>query len=196
MRLRIVLAVAFIVAALPAFATPKSDKFVAAAAGLQNPLVVYDPSYRRIAYPGGDVPAGVGICADVVVRAYRAIGIDLQKLVHEDMKRHFSAYPRTWHMTHTDANIDHRRVLNLATFFRRHGTTLKITGDGKDYVPGDIVTWNLNPKGSVPHIGIVTSRKSFDGRRPLLMHNVGGGQVMEDVLFAYAITGHFRYGLD
>jgi uncharacterized protein YijF (DUF1287 family) len=171
-----------------------STRFVHAAVALQNSRVVYDGSYRRIAYPLGDVPANIGVCADVVVRAYRSVGIDLQKLVHEDMARHFGAYPKTWGMRGADANIDHRRVPNLATFFKRHGTVLKITREAKDYAPGDIVTWNLRKRGSLPHIGIVTDRKN--GSRPLMMHNVGGGQVIEDVLFAYDITGHYRYGLE
>lgn len=188
---------ALLVVAAPAVATPGTTaKFVAAAEGLQNPSVVYDASYRRIPYPGGDVPSGVGVCADVVVRAYRAIGIDLQKLVHEDMASHFAAYPKTWHRSAPDSNIDHRRVPNLATFFRRHGKALTITHDAKDYAPGDIVTWNLKPKGALPHIGIVTDRRSADGARPLMMHNIGGGQVIEDALFGYQITGHFRYGLN
>jgi uncharacterized protein YijF (DUF1287 family) len=163
---------------------------------LQNPGVIYDPSYRRIAYPNGDVPSSTGVCADVIVRAYRGIGVDLQKRVHEDMAQHFALYPKTWRRTKPDSNIDHRRVPNLATFFRRNGKTLKITANAKDYAPGDIVTWNLNPRGALPHIGIVTNRRSADGTRPLMMHNIGGGQVLEDVLFAYPITGHFRYGLD
>ncbi|GAA0570411.1 DUF1287 domain-containing protein [Rhizomicrobium electricum] len=180
----------------PSCASPVAEKFVAAAVALQNPGVIYDPSYRRIAYPNGDVPSSTGVCADVVVRAYRGIGIDLQKRVHEDMAKHFALYPKTWHRTKPDSNIDHRRVLNLATFFGRNGKTLKITPNPKDYAPGDIVTWNLNPRGALPHIGIVTDRRSADGTRPLMMHNVGGGQVLEDVLFGYQITGHFRYGLD
>jgi len=179
--------------AIPSFAAaPTAAGFVAAAIALQNRSVVYDGRYRRIAYPGGDVPANVGVCADVVVRAYRGIGIDLQKLVHEDMRAHFSAYPKTWGMRHADANIDHRRVPNLAVFFRRNGKVLKITHDARNYALGDIVIWNLSARGSLPHIGIVTGRSN--GPRPLVMHNVGGGQVLEDVLFAYEITGHYRYG--
>lgn len=194
----IVLVLGVVLTAMPCPAAPRSglaDKFVAAALALQNPSVVYDSSYQRIAYPGGDVPSGTGVCADVVVRAYRAIGVDLQKLVHEDMRKHFSAYPKTWRMTRTDTNIDHRRVPNLAAFFKRHGKTLNITQNAKDYRPGDIVTWNLRDKGALPHIGIVTSRKNAGGT-PLVMHNIGGGQVLEDVLFGFKITGHFRYGLD
>lgn len=187
--------VALLLGANPAVADPPSSaQFVAAAVALYNPSVAYDSGYRRIAYPMGDVAANKGVCADVVVRAYRGIGIDLQKLVHEDMRAHFSAYPKTWGMRHADANIDHRRVPNLAVFFRRHGSTLKVTNDPRDYAPGDIVTWNLRTKGSLPHIGIVTNLKSSGGARPLVMHNIGGGQVIEDALFAFQITGHYRYG--
>jgi uncharacterized protein YijF (DUF1287 family) len=189
-------AVALVMLAAPALAGPVTDHFAAAVLALQNPAVVYDASYRRIPYPGGDVPANVGVCSDVVVRAYRAIGIDLQQRVHEDMARHFSLYPTRWRRTKTDTNIDHRRVPNLAVFFARKGKALNVTANARDYAPGDLVTWNLNPKGQMPHIGIVTDRKSADGKRPLMMHNIGGGQVLEDVLFAYPISGHFRYGLD
>ena len=182
--------------AVPSHAEQRTtSNFVQAAIALDNPNVVYDSGYRRIAYPLGDVPQTVGVCADVVIRAYRAIGIDLQKLVHEDMTRHFAAYPKIWRMTHADANIDHRRVPNLMAFFKRHGSGLNITRDARDYAPGDIVTWNLRKHGSLPHIGIVTDRKNVAGR-PLIMHNIGGGQVLEDILFAYEITGHYRYGLE
>jgi uncharacterized protein YijF (DUF1287 family) len=182
--------------AVPCFAdSPLATKFVHAAAALENRAVVFDGSYRRIAYPLGDVPVNVGVCADVVVRAYRGIGIDLQRLVHEDMQRQFSAYSNLWGLTRPDANIDHRRVPNLRTFFRRHGATLKVTGDPNNYRPGDLVTWNLVPRGSLPHIGIVTQKRSLDGTRPLIMHNMGGGQVFEDILFKFQITGHFRYGI-
>jgi uncharacterized protein len=173
-----------------------STKFVHAAVALRNPNVVYDSSYRRIGYPLGDVPQSFGVCADVVIRAYRAVGIDLQKLVHEDMARNFGAYPNIWRMSRADPNIDHRRVPNLVAFFKRHGTVLKTTHDPKDYAAGDIVTWNLRQGGSLPHIGIVTDARAPGGARPLIMHNIGGGQVIEDMLFTYPITGHFRYGLD
>ncbi len=132
----------------------------------------------------GDVSANVGVCADVVIRAYRGIGIDLQKQVHEDMARHFGAYPQIWRMTHANASIDHRRVPNLAAFFRCHGKVLKITSDPTDYAAGDIVTWNLRQGGSLPHIGIVTDGRAQGGTRPLVMHNIGGGQVLEDMSFA------------
>lgn len=184
-------------AAAPAVAdAAPSAKFLRAAASLENRAVRFVPAYRRIAYPMGDVPAGEGVCADVVVRAYRAIGTDLQKLVHEDMKRHFAAYPKIWGLRAPDSNIDQRRVLNLQVFFARHGKVLKITKDAKDYKPGDLVTWNLDPKGSTPHIGIVMNRRSGDGRRPLIMNNLGQGQITEDILFAFKITGHYRYAID
>jgi uncharacterized protein YijF (DUF1287 family) len=173
-----------------------THRFVSATVALNNPNVRYDSGYHRIPYPSGDVPKTTGVCADVVIRAYRGIGVDLQKLVHEDMAHHFSVYPKIWGMTHPDTNIDHRRVPNLAVFFTRHGKVLSITSRSRDYAAGDIVVWNLRKGGSLPHIGIVTDRQSADGARPLVMHNVGGGQVLEDVLFAYDITGHFRYGLD
>ncbi|MGH6872155.1 MAG: DUF1287 domain-containing protein [Rhizomicrobium sp.] len=181
----------------PSVAGPAlAAKFVHAAAALENPGIVYDDGYRRIAYPMGDVPPNVGVCADVVVRAYRGIGIDLQKLLHEDMEKHFSLYPKIWGMRAPDSNIDQRRVLNLRVFLARHGKTLKITNDPKDYRPGDLVTWNLDPRGSLPHIGIVMARRSADGKRPLILHNAGGGQVFEDILFAFKITGHYRYAID
>ena len=183
-----------LLAASPAAASP--EKFLRAAAALENPRVRYDPNYRRIPYPMGDVPAGTGICADVVVRAYRGIGIDLQKLVHEDMARHFALYPRTWGLSAPDANIDHRRVLNLRVFFSRYGKSLPVTNDPKDYRPGEIVTWNLDAHGSLPHIGIVMARRTRDGKRPLMLHNEGRGQIVEDVLFAAKITGHYRYAID
>lgn len=170
--------------------------FLRAAAALENPNVRFVPAYRRIAYPMGDVPAGEGVCADVVVRAYRAVGIDLQRLVHEDMVRHFALYPKTWRMRGPDPNIDHRRVLNLRVFFARYGKPLKITNDAGDYHPGDLVTWNLDPRHSTPHIGIVMPKRSGDGKRPLILNNLGRGQIYEDILFAFKITGHYRYAID
>lgn len=181
----------------PCFARPvPSANFLRAAAALVNPNVAFDSSYRRIAYPMGDVPSNIGVCADVVVRAYRGIGIDLQQRVHEDMVRNFSAYPKLWGLHAPDPNVDHRRVLNLATFFRRHGAALPVSDNPNDYRPGDLVTWNLNPHGSTPHIGIVMSARSTDGTRPLILHNIGNGQIVQDVLFGYRITGHFRYAID
>jgi uncharacterized protein YijF (DUF1287 family) len=170
---------------------PFSAKFVTAALDRTKEMVIYDSAYEQIAYPGGDVAAWKGVCSDEVIRVYRALGADLQKLVHEDMKRAFSAYPKTWGLARPDPNIDHRRVPNLATFFRRHGTTLPISEVGKDYRPGDVVTWSVG--GGRPHIGMVTNKLSFDRQRPLIVHNIGLGPQLDDMLFNYPITGHFRY---
>lgn len=153
--------------------------------------VRYDPSYYQLSYPNGDVPRDKGVCTDVVIRAYRKLGIDLQKEVHEDMKPNFSKYPKNWGLSGPDKNIDHRRVPNLMTFFNRHGTTKPITTNPKDYVPGDIVCWNLG--GSVTHIGLVVKLKSADGKRHLIVHNIGSGQIVEDCLFNFKIIGHYRY---
>lgn len=154
--------------------------------------VIYDPSYFKIKYPGGDVPADRGVCSDVVVRAYRKAGIDLQKEVHEDMKANFGKYPRKWGLRSTDTNIDHRRVPNLQTFFKRKGAALPVSSKAADYKPGDMVTWML--PGNLPHIGIVVSEKadSASGRR-YIVHNIGAGPQKEDVLFSWKITGHYRY---
>lgn len=153
--------------------------------------VVYDGSYRRIPYPGGDVPANIGVCTDVLIRAYRKVGVDLQQRVHEDMRQAFGKYPKTWGLRRPDSNIDHRRVPNLQTFFSRHGTVLKVSGNARDYQPGDLVTWML--PGNLPHVGIVTDRKTPDSERPLIVHNIGRGPQLEDMLFSYPITGHYRY---
>ncbi len=158
---------------------------------LAKQSVVYDPTYYKIPYPNGDVPAGKGVCTDVIIRAYRKLGVDLQKEVHEDMQAHFSLYPKVWGMIHTDKNIDHRRVPNLMTFFGRKGTTKPKSSDSKDYLPGDIVCWNLG--GSVTHIGIVVKTKTSDGKRYKMIHNIGAGQVVEDCLFSYTIIGHYSY---
>lgn len=153
--------------------------------------VVYDGHYYPITYPNGDIPADKGVCTDVVIRAYRALGYDLQKSVHEDMIANFAAYPsrRLWGLTAPDANIDHRRVPNLQVFFRRHGTMFPVSRDPMDYEPGDLVTWLL--PGNLPHIGIVSSRKNGDN--PLIVHNIGSGPNIEDMLFKYQITGHYRF---
>lgn len=151
---------------------------------------LYDSRYVVLAYPGGDVPLERGVCTDVIVRAYRQFGIDLQQLVHRDMRGHWSAYPKLWQLGRPDPNIDHRRVPNLARFFARHGQTAPAGTDPNAYLPGDLVTWRL-PAG-VPHIGIVTDRRSSTGV-PLVVHNIGAGAVEENILFAFAITGHYRY---
>ncbi len=165
---------------------------VAAAIERTRHRVVYDGSYRTLGYPGGDVPGDIGVCTDLVIRAYRSgLGIDLQRVVHEDMSRAFGAYPQIWGLDRPDRNIDHRRVPNLETFFTRHGRSLAVSDDPDAYRPGDLVTWRL--PGNLPHIGIVTDRRSADGRRPLIAHNIGRGPQLEDMLFAYPISGHFRY---
>ncbi len=158
---------------------------------LTNDEVQYDPSYFSIDYPNGDVPSNKGVCTDVIIRAYRKIGIDLQKEVHEDMKAHFHAYPDDWGLKSTDKNIDHRRVPNLIKFFERHGQEKPISQRANDYTPGDIVCWDLGR--GITHIGLVINRKSADGRRYLIVHNIGAGQVIEDCLFDFKIIGHYRY---
>jgi uncharacterized protein YijF (DUF1287 family) len=172
-----------------------AGKLIAAARGQIGVTVGYDGAYRKIPYPGGDVAQTTGVCSDVVIRAYRALGLDLQKLVHEDMAKHFSLYPKQWGLKGPDTNIDHRRVPNLQVFFTRHGQKLSASSDAKDYAPGDIVTWDLHFIGSpLPHIGIVSDRRNDDGT-PLVIHNIGGGAQEEDTLFTYRITGHYRYAL-
>lgn len=150
----------------------------------------YDPAYFSIAYPGGDVPDDRGVCTDVIIRAYRHIGIDLQVEVHEDMRAHFGRYPALWGLTRTDRNIDHRRVPNLETYFTRRGAALPVAREAAAYRPGDLVTWRL--PGNLPHIGIVSDRRSAAGT-PLILHNIGTGTQEEDALFTWPITAHFRY---
>ena len=156
-------------------------------------LVIYDSSYRKIDYPNGDVPKKYGVCSDVVIRSYRLMGIDLQQRLHEDIKKNFSLYPShlIWGLNKPDTNIDHRRVPNLEVFFARKGSVKPITMNENDYLPGDIVSWRLD--NGRPHIGIVTTLKSIDNQRYLVMHNIGYGQVAEDVLFNWNITGHYAY---
>lgn len=169
------------------------DQLAEAAKALTLDRVIYDPTYYKLSYPNGDVPSDRGVCTDVVIRAYRKMGIDLQKEVHEDMKANFNSYPskKKWGLKTTDTNIDHRRVPNLQTFFTRKGVVKPISNNPADYIAGDIVTWDLG-RGLV-HIGIVTNKKSKDGIRPLIVHNIGRGQVEEDVLFHWKITGHYKY---
>ena len=153
--------------------------------------VNYDAAYFKIKYPNGDIPPTKGVCTDVIIRAYRKINIDLQKEVHEDMQANFEKYPKIWGLKKPDTNIDHRRVPNLMTFFSRLGETKKITNNPQDYKVGDIVCWNLG--GAITHIGIVVNKKSIDGKRNLIVHNIGAGQVLEDCLFNYKIIGHYSY---
>jgi uncharacterized protein YijF (DUF1287 family) len=169
------------------------ENLVAAAYKRLESKVTYDGSYIGITYPNGDVPANIGVCTDVVIRAYRTIGIDLQQLVHEDMKSAFSAYPskRMWGLKRTDSNIDHRRVPNLRAFFKRKGEVLKVSKNGEDYKPGDLVTWTLG--AGLPHIGIVVDKKHWLSGNPMIVHNVGQGPKLDDFLFSFKITGHYRY---
>ncbi len=153
--------------------------------------VVYDPTYRSIDYPMGDVPSGTGVCTDVVIRAYRKMGVDLQQLVHQDMRAHFSVYPDRWGLKKPDTNIDHRRVPNLMTFFERHGDSIEISLYALDYLPGDIVCWDLGE--GITHIGIVSDLYDHHSGNPLMIHNIGTGQVLADCLFSYQIIGHYRY---
>lgn len=168
-----------------------STKLSNAALELIKDKVVYDPAYFILKYPNGDVPADKGVCTDVVIRAYRKLGIDLQKEVHEDMVKNFSKYPKKWGLKKADSNIDHRRVPNLQVFFAKFGKVKPITNNPNDYVPGDIVTWDL-PK-NLTHIGIVVNKRSADGKRYLIVHNIGAGQVLQDCLFSWTITGHYFY---
>lgn len=169
------------------------QKLSIAAIELTKDKVTYDPSYVSLKYPNGDVAKDKGVCTDVIIRAYRKLGIDLQKVVHEDLKANFSKYPnlKKWGLKKPDTNIDHRRVPNLEVFFERKGEKLTVTKNPSDYKTGDLVTWMIGDK--LPHIGIVTHKKSADGKRNLIVHNVGSGQVLEDCLFSWKIVGHFRY---
>lgn len=180
--------------AKPALHQSASEDFYSrlsdSAISLTKEHVIYDPTYFVLEYPNGDVPKTKGVCTDVVIRAYRKLGIDLQKEVHEDMASHFNLYPKNWGRKTTDKNIDHRRVLNLMTFFSRKGKRLPITQNPEDYKPGDIVCWNLY--GGVNHIGIVVNVKNGQGTN-MIVHNIGEGQNLNDCLFSYKIIGHYRY---
>jgi uncharacterized protein YijF (DUF1287 family) len=168
------------------------QRLVNAAIERTHHSVRYDPAYVRIGYPNGDVPADTGVCTDEIIRAYRAVGVDLQKEVHEDMVKNLSAYPHQWQWAagHTDTNIDHRRVPNLMAFFQRKGETLPMSRNAINYSPGDLVTYDLG--GGVPHIAIVVDRKGQSGAY-MIVHNIGEGPKMEDALFRWKITGHYRY---
>ncbi len=176
----------------PSSGSPFLDRLSDAAVERTNHQVRYDPTYFRIPYPGGDVPAEVGVCTDEVIRSYRALGVDLQRLVHEDMESNFALYPRKWGLKKPDTNIDHRRVPNLMVFFERQGAAQPVTDDARDYKPGDVVTWDLG--NGLTHIGVVVAVPSAsDEGRLQIVHNIGAGPKMEDVLFAWKITGHYRY---
>lgn len=165
------------------------ERFLASAVLQTQLTLLYDPSYVKLSYPGGDVPIERGVCTDVIVRAFRATGVDLQKLVHEDMKRHFHLYPKRWGLTKPDPNIDHRRVPNLETFFSRHDMKIADLSPAS-FRKGDLVVWNL--PGGLPHIGIVATDPAIGSPRPLCIHNVGCGTRLEDVLVAWPITAHYR----
>ena len=165
---------------------------VAAARQQIGVTVHYDPAYVRLDFPNGDVPMDRGVCTDVVVRAYRDQGNDLQALVNADMKKAWDKYPKIWGLSKPDTNIDHRRVPNLQTFFTRHGTKLPVSDKGVDYLAGDLVTWSVSGR---PHIGIVSNRRLANDT-PLIIHNIGRGTEENDILFQYPITGHYRYHPD
>lgn len=172
--------------ASPSFA----ERMVQAALERVQHTVRYDPAYVQLDYPNGDVPADTGVCTDEIIRSYRALGIDLQKLVHEDMQRAFGAYPQDWGLRSTDKNIDHRRVPNLRAFFKRHGASLPVTQNAADYLPGDLITCTVPP--NLPHIAIVVP--ATDGSpTPWIVHNIGRGPKCEDRLFEFPITGHYRF---
>ena len=169
------------------------DQLAAAALKRIESRVRYDPAYVVIAYPGGDVPADTGVCTDVVIRSYRACGLDLQKFVHEDMRRNFSKYPKNWGLKRADKNIDHRRVPNLQRFFKRHGSELEISENVEDYRPGDVVAWDLNGRGLV-HVGIVVPTPDGEEEGGWIVHNIGAGPRLENRLFEWKILGHYRFG--
>ncbi len=168
------------------------ERLADSAVTLTRQDVIYDPLYYAIDYPNGDVPSDKGVCTDVIVRAYRMLGIDLQQEVHEDMKNHYDEYPDIWGLSGPDKNIDHRRVPNLMVFFDRHGRVKPVSDLPGDYLPGDIVCWDLG--GGITHIGIIADIPSPDGERYLIVHNIGAGQVLADCLFDFDIIGHYRYG--
>ncbi|VAW33614.1 hypothetical protein MNBD_GAMMA01-1002 [hydrothermal vent metagenome] len=172
--------------------TLANTELVTAAMQRLEHIVIYDGSYQTIAYPNGDVSKFKGVCTDVIIRSYRTLGIDLQQLVHEDMQANFKLYPQIWGLKKPDTNIDHRRVPNLEKFLQRKGETLIISNNPKDYKPGDIVSWRLD--NNLPHIGIVSNTKSSSNpNRYKIIHNIGWGPKLDDMLFDYKIVGHFRY---
>ena len=169
------------------------DQLAAAALKRTEAQVRYNPAYVVLKYPGGDVPAETGVCTDVLIRSYRALGLDLQKFVHEDMRRNFSKYPKNWGLKRADKNIDHRRVPNLQRFFKRRGAELAITGKAEDYLPGDVVAWDLNGRG-LTHIGIIVPAPAGEQTGEWIVHNIGSGPRLERSLFAWKILGHYRFG--
>ena len=164
-----------------------------AAIQIIDPNIKYVPGWIDIPYPNGDVNPETGVCTDVVIRAFRKLGYDLQEKIHIDMTNNFESYPNYWGNTKPDNNIDHRRVYNQMRFFKRMGYEIEISDIADDYLPGDVVAWNLG--GNITHIGIVVNKKSNDGLRNMIVHNIGSGQILEDVLFKYRIIGHYRFKL-
>jgi uncharacterized protein len=171
--------------------SPTLKKVIEAAIEQTQTTRGYDPSYVKLAYPNGDVPIETGVCSDVLIRAFRKVGIDLQKEVHEDMARNFAQYPNKWGLRRPDTNIDHRRVPNLMTYFKRQGKALAISANAKDYLPGDIVAWDLG--GGITHIGMMTNLLSEETKTYRVVHNIGAGAKVENVLFNWKIIGHYRY---
>jgi len=183
--------ICLIISCLSSYAALADEALVSAAQDRLKHSVRYNGAYMKLDYPNGDVPASMGVCTDVIIRSYRAAyGFDFQKAVHEDMKANFSAYPNHWGLTRTDRNIDHRRVPNLEAYLERQGASLSLSQKASDFKSGDIVSWRI--AGRLQHIGIVSDKKSADGT-PLIIHNVGAGPQEEDVLFAYQMTGHYRF---
>ena len=176
---------------LPPDTSPQLKEFIAAAIEQSKVTTGYDPAWVKIDYPNGDVPIDTGVCSDVIVRAFRKVGIDLQQEVHEDMTRAWSEYPRKWGAAGTDTSIDHRRVLNLTTYFGRQGKGVRVTNVRADYLPGDVVAWELS--AGVEHIGILTNLSSESDNHYLIVHNIGLGAKIEDVLMTWKIIGHYRY---
>jgi uncharacterized protein len=171
---------------------PRAQLLMAAARKQIGVTLSYDPSYTTLKYPGGDVPFERGVCTDVIIRAYRqGLNIDLQKLIHEDMQKNFAAYPQTWGLNSPDSNIDHRRVPNLQTYFKRQKAAVPLSDNATEYLPGDIITMEL--PGRLSHIALVADEKNADGSKPLCIHNIGAGAKLEDVLFLYPPTGHYRF---
>lgn len=180
-----------IVEPLPDSASPQLKQMLQGAIAQAGVTVSYDPAYVKLTYPGGDVPEDTGVCSDVVVRAFRKAGVDLQKEIHDDMKAARSDYPTRWGANDPDPNIDHRRVLNLMAYFRRQGKSLPISYEATDYRPGDVVAWELS--GGFDHIGIVTNMRLDSKERYLIVHNISAGTRVEDVLFDWKIKGHYRF---
>ena len=176
---------------LPDSASPQLKQMLDGAIAQTGVTTGYNPAYVALDYPGGDVPEKTGVCSDVVVRAFRKAGIDLQKEVHEDMRAARAEYPKKWGAISPDRNIDHRRVLNLMTYFKRRGKSLPLSYSATDYQPGDIIAWELT--SGIDHIGIVTNMMSDSEDRYLIVHNIGAGTRIEDVMFTWTIKGHYRF---